>query len=199
MKRTSIFLTPELEARLDAEAARTGIKVSALIRRCIDSVIPPVESSPGELRSRIDRAGLLKVFVLDARSGRLLVEPGDGMDGMFEPLAQIWVPSNMVTFGETAESISGSLVNRRSTETPPDLRLNLMAAPPKKSDPADLLRMNVQSTDEPESASVAESSPAPIPTRCGICKELFPSKAAKKRHVRDAHSTSPTTGEVSKS
>ena len=165
----------DLIARLDAEAARSGVKPAELIRRCIDSVIPPVDPSHGELRSRIDRKGLLQVFVLDARSGRLLVEPGGGADGLFEPMAQIWVPLNLVTFGETADPIPASLL-RPPVTTPMDLKLNLMAV----------------GTDNPA------GSP-PVPSKCGICGEPFPSKAAKKRHARSAHSTPTGDPEATKS
>lgn len=195
MKRTTIWLPEDLADRLTVESARTGIKAAELIRRAVAAVTPPIRASAGELRKRIDRAGLLNVFVLDARDGQLLVEPGGGFEGLFESTVQIWVPANLVTFPETAESIPGPLLNRSILETPHGFRTNLMAAPPKKSDMADLLRTNIKAVDEPESVTVAESSPAPVPTKCGICGQPFPSKAAKKRHVRDAHSTPPTTGE----
>src|SRR6266478_1206242 len=94
MKRTSIFLPPDLIARLDAEAARTGIKVSALIRRCCDAMVPPVGVSAGELRKHIDRYGQVRVLVLDARDGRLLVEPEDTD-------VQIWVDANLVRFDQS--------------------------------------------------------------------------------------------------
>src|SRR6266849_7655430 len=212
MKRTTIWLPEDLADRLTVESARTGIKAAELIRRAVAAVTPPIRASAGELRKRIDRAGILNVFVLDARDGQLLVEPGGGFEGLFESTVQIWVPANLVTFPETAESIPGPLLNRSILETPPELRLNLIAAAPEKSHTADLPRMNVHPMPEEQKRVLLdraakeildfqgvearpESSPAPVPTRCGICKELFPSKAAKKRHVRDAHSTPPTTGE----
>jgi hypothetical protein len=187
MKRTTIFLPEDLIARLNAEAVRARVKPAELIRRALDAFVPPVETSAGELRKRIDRAGLLKVFVLDARSGRLLVEPGGGVDGMFEPLVQMWVPAHMVTFGEAADPTPAQLFRPPVPAAWEGLKTNLRAAPPKNIDlPEDMLRLNIKL------APAQESKPTeslPVPTTCGICGAPFPSKAAKKRHVRDVHTT----------
>jgi hypothetical protein len=189
MKRTTIWLPEDLADRLTVESARTGIKTAELIRRAVAAVTPPVRASAGELRKRIERLGFLNVRVLDARDGYLLVEPGDGGEGLFESavsIVQIWVPAHTVTFPETADPIPAALLARSIPKTPPDLRLNLMAAPRKKPDDmGDLMRTNL----------MIPAGSLPVPSKCGICGAPFPSKAAKKRHVRDAHSTPiPPTG-----
>ena len=144
MKRTTIFLTDELIARLDAQSARTGVKTAELIRRAIDAVTPPISAQPGELKKLIDRAGLLEVFILDARDGHLLVEPGDGGLGPFERTAMIWVEANLVRFKEpvvpqqsTGESVEQSLRLNKDAPTEFDLRTNIKADEPKERSPGD--------------------------------------------------------------
>ena len=124
MKRTSIFLPDDLIKRLEVESARTGAAVSALIRRAIDAVTPPIGLSPGELRKHIDRYGLLKVLILDAREGRLLVEPQDAD-------VQIWLDANLVTFPEAADAISHQLIPPTPKPAAWDgLRLNIAPRDP---------------------------------------------------------------------
>lgn len=41
MKQVKVFLTEEQHQRLQAEAERTGLKLSELLRRAIDQVFPP--------------------------------------------------------------------------------------------------------------------------------------------------------------
>jgi hypothetical protein len=153
MKRASFFLPDELRDRLAAESRRSGVPVAELVRRSLESTTPPITIGMGELRKFVDKQGFLTVFVLAARENKLLIEPGGGSDGLFEPLAQIWVPSKMVTFAETADPIPAPLLNRSISKTPPDLRLNMMATQPEKFDMADLLRTNVEAVDEPEEKS----------------------------------------------
>jgi hypothetical protein len=138
MKRTTIWLPDDLSARLAAQASRTGVKTAELIRRAVDAFTPPIGVSMGELRRRVDRTGLLKVIVLDARAGRLLVEPGGGFDGMFEPSVQMWVPADLVTFPQSASEfaipdVKGDQRPWRSWE---GLRLNKTAATKEPKEPA---------------------------------------------------------------
>src|SRR5216684_1660591 len=101
MKRTSFFLPDDLRVRLATESQRSGVPVAELVRRYLDAMAPPVMIGFGELRRYIDRQGLLKVFVLSAREGKLLVEPGEtGVEGLFKATAEIWVDANLVTFPE---------------------------------------------------------------------------------------------------
>jgi hypothetical protein len=192
MKRTTIFLPEEMIARLDAESERTSVKTAELIRRAINAALPPVGVSAGVLRNRLDRDGLLKVFVLGAREGRLLVEPGGGFDGMFEPLVQMWVPANLVTFPESAERDVDAFLASRPPQ-PEELRTMMAPAP-------EGFRTSLRIPPSPEALESFRTnkdivSGAPVPTTCGICHQPFPSKAAKRRHVRDAHSAPiPPTG-----
>jgi hypothetical protein len=136
MKRTSFFLPDDLRDRLAAESQRSGVPVAELVRRYLDAMTPPVTVGFGGLRRYVDRQGLLKVFVLSAREGKLLVEPGEtGFEGMVKPAAEIWVDASLVTFPETV----GPLLNRSIPETPPGLRLNQDAPldEPEQSTPGD--------------------------------------------------------------
>lgn len=99
MKRTSFFLPDDLRDRLAAESQRSGVPVAELVRRYLDAMTPPKTIGFGELRRYVDRQGLLKVFVLSAREGKLLVEPGEtGAEGLFKSTAEIWVDANLVRF-----------------------------------------------------------------------------------------------------
>lgn len=126
MKRTSFFLPEDIRNRLAVESRRSGVPVAELVRRSLDATTPPVTIGMGELRKFVDKQGLMTVFVLAARDGKFLVEPGAGFDGFFEPMAQIWVPANMVKF--SAEPVSAPLPNQIH-ETPEAFRLNKRAAP----------------------------------------------------------------------
>jgi len=121
----------------------------------------------GELRKRLDRVGNLKVFILSVREGECLVEPGEtGYEGLFKSTAQFWVPAYLVTLPESPEGLRTMMALRPDKTVADGFRTNLMMAPG-----------------------------APVPTTCGICHQPFPSKAAKRRHVRDAHSAPiPPTG-----
>jgi len=166
MKRASFFLPDDLRDRLAAESQRSGVPVAELVRRSLDATVPPITVGFGELRRFLDRQGFLKVLVLSAREGKLLVEPDN-----YEGRIQFWVDASLVSFPEPPKPIPAPLLSQPIRETPLDLRLNMQA--------------------DPELTS-------PKPTTCGICGEPFPSRAAKRRHVRDAHSAPPTTVLVSK-
>ena len=144
MKRASFFLPDDLRDRLAAESKRSGVPVAELVRRYLDAMTPPITIGFGDLRKYIDRDGFLKVRVLSARQGKLLVSPGDDFTH-----ADIWVDADYVQFPEIADSIPPLLLNRAIPETPPGLRMNMMIARPKKSDrPEDPLRTNIKA-DEP--------------------------------------------------
>ena len=96
MKRASFFLPDDLRDRLAAESQRTGIPVAELVRRSLEATTPPLTIGMGELRRYMDREGYLKVFVLSARDGKFLVEPGDG--DLFKPAVNIWVDASLVRF-----------------------------------------------------------------------------------------------------
>lgn len=120
MRRASFFLPDDLRDRLAAESQRSGVPVAELVRRYLDAMTPPVTIGMGERRKYVDRWGVLKVLVLSAREGKLLVEPGgDLFSGV-----QIWVDADLVRF-EGRPPMSPPAV------TPGDLRLNLAAAPDK--------------------------------------------------------------------
>jgi hypothetical protein len=127
MKRVSFFLPEDIRDRLAAESRRSGVPVAELVRRSLDATTPPVTIGMGELRKFVDKQGQMTVFVLAARDGKLLVEPGAGFDGLFEPMAQIWVPANMVKF-------PAPLPNQIH-ETPEAFRLNKAAAPTEPEEP----------------------------------------------------------------
>ncbi len=202
MKRASFFLPDDLRERLAAESRRSGVPVAELVRRYLDIMTPPITVGFGELRKYIDREGFLKVVALSAREGKLLVAPDYGFSNF-----ELWVDADWVTFPEPAEQVPAPLMKRSNPPgTHQELRLNMMAPAPEKSDTADLPRMNVHPMPEEQKRVLLdrtakeildywgvearpESSPAPVPTTCGICHQPFPSKAAKRRHVRDAHST----------
>lgn len=170
MAHLSIRIPDDLFNRLNAEVAKTkGSTPSAVIRRCLNAMLPPLGLSVGELAKSIDRDGLLQVRILDAREGQLLVEPGDGGEGIFESVVQIWVPSPTVTFPDvkTIQTIPAPLLTPLAT--PPELRLNLMA--------------------------IGLASPS----ICGICKQSFPTKAERKRHRRKEHPTPEEIAEDARS
>jgi len=66
-----------------------------MIRRRLDAQTPPLGKTMGELIKAVDKSGMLKVLVLHARDGQLLVEPEDG-----EGKIQIWVNANLVKIEE---------------------------------------------------------------------------------------------------
>ena len=126
MRRASFFLPDDLRDRLAAESQRSGVPVAELVRRYLDAVTPPVTIGMGERRKYVDRWGVLRVLVLSAREGKLLVEPGgDLFSGV-----QIWVDADLVRF-EGRPPMSPQAV------TPDDLRLNMAAAPDKSEDDAE--------------------------------------------------------------
>jgi len=136
MKRTTIWLPEDLANRLTVESARTGIKTAELIRRAVAAVTPPIRASAGELRKRIDREGRLKVFILDARDGKLLVEPGAGDVGFFESTVQIWVAADLVSFPDTAGlPVLGATTIPKPVSTPLDLKMNLSAKTDEPEEP----------------------------------------------------------------
>ena len=98
MRRASFFLPDDLRNRLAVESHRSGVPVAELVRRYLDAMTPPVTMGMGELRKYVDRQGLLKVLVLSARDGKLLVEPDDNKWQI-----QIWVDSNLVSFAEESQ------------------------------------------------------------------------------------------------
>jgi hypothetical protein len=122
MKRTSFFLPDDLRDRLAAESQRSGVPVAELVRRYLDAMTPPITIGFGGLRKYVDRQGSLKVLVLSAREGKLLVEPG----GDFFNNVQIWVDANLVRFEDqpVVPQVAGE-----STEQ--SLRLNIKADEPK--------------------------------------------------------------------
>jgi len=99
LKRTTVWLPEDLRQRLAAEAERSRTSVAELVRRYLEVMTPPL-GMMGELQKHIDKNGLLRVFVLNAREGQLLVEPGDGSEGLFKAMAQLWVDASLVTFPE---------------------------------------------------------------------------------------------------
>jgi hypothetical protein len=131
MRRASFFLPDDLRDRLAAESQRSGVPVATLVRRYLDAMTPPVTIGFGELRKYLDRQGFLKVFVLSAREGKLLVEPGEtGLEGLSQPVASIWVDASLVRFED--EPVASQMLGRESAER--SLRTNMMAAPTKKSE-----------------------------------------------------------------
>ncbi|SRR6266446_4021305 len=136
MKRTSFFLPDDLRDRLAAESKRSGVPVAELVRRYLDAMTPPVTIGFGGLRRYVDRQGFMRVFVLSAREGKLLVEPGEtGLEGLFKPTAEIWVDADLVRFEETQPALF---------------------VPPKPNPLADMLKLNIKATpekDEPEEKS----------------------------------------------
>jgi hypothetical protein len=199
MAHLSIRIPDADLAWLKAEAARQDKDVSTVLRelihRAYDVTTSPLTASAGELAKRVDREGLLRVLVLGARKGQLLVEPdGAGFDNIL-----LWVDADLVTFPETKDQILAMPQPPVSESSWQSLRLNMMTAPPKKFDPpGDLLRTNLKISDEPEARPQPTGS-APVPSICGVCKQPFPSKAAKRRHYKDAHSASSPDGPVSNS
>jgi hypothetical protein len=139
MKRTSLFLPEDLMARLAAESTRTGTAVAELMRRAVDAATPPIGIAMGELRKVVDQTGFLRVFVLDARDGQLLVEPDDNK---LQGQIQIWVDANLVRFG--ADSIVAS-------HMPPEI-LKAMPSYPTESATTELLdiRANIKMPPEEE-------------------------------------------------
>jgi hypothetical protein len=128
MKRASFFLPDDLRDRLAAESRRSGVPVAELVRRYLDAMAPPLTIGFGELRKYLDRQGLLKVFVLSARAGKLLVEPGEtGVVGLFEPMASIWVDARLVQFEDqpAVPQVAGESAEQ-------SLRLNIKADEPDK-------------------------------------------------------------------
>jgi len=120
MKRASFFLPDDLRDRLAVESQRSGVPVATLVRRYLDAMTPPITIGMGELRRYVDQQGFLKVLVLSAREGKLLVEPGgDLFSGV-----QIWVDANLVRFDEP---VVPQMPGRESAEQ--SLRLNKAAAP----------------------------------------------------------------------
>ena len=103
MKRASFFLPDDLRDRLAAESKRSGVPVAELVRRYLDAMTPPLVIGMGELRKFVDRQGYLPVFVLAAREDKLLIEPGGGSNGLFEPVASIWVAADLVRFAAPDE------------------------------------------------------------------------------------------------
>jgi hypothetical protein len=102
MKRTTVWLPDDLRDRLHAESDHSGVPVAELIRRRLDAQTPPLGITMGELVKVVDKTGMLKVLVLDAREGQLLVEPDD-----YEGKIQIWVANNLVTFPEESTASTG--------------------------------------------------------------------------------------------
>jgi hypothetical protein len=100
VKRTSLFLPEELIARLRAESDRSGVTVAELVRRACDAVVPPADVRLGDLKPLVDKVGFLEVLVLNAREGKLQVEPNDPTK--LEGVA-FWVPSHLVSFGDKGE------------------------------------------------------------------------------------------------
>ncbi len=134
MKRTSFFLPDDLRDRLAAESRRSGVPVAELVRRYLDAMTPPVTIGFGGLRKYVDRQGVLKVFVLSARESKLLVEPGEtGAEGLFEPVASIWVDANLVRFDE-----------------PQPVHPPLFQREPKPDPLADGLKLNLKISDQPK-------------------------------------------------
>lgn len=134
MKRASFFLPDDLRDRLAAESQRSGVPVAELVRRSLDATVPPITVGMGGLRKFVDKQGQMTVFVLAAREDKLLIEPGAGFDGLFEPMAQIWVPAKLVTFPEM-DPIPAPLLNEPIRKTPESLRLNKMLAPTEPGEP----------------------------------------------------------------
>src|SRR5712692_5943700 len=86
---------------LKAEAARQDKDVSSVLRdlihRTYDLTTSPLTADAGDLTKRVDREGLLRILVLGARKGQLLVEPdGAGFNNIL-----LWVDADLVTFPET--------------------------------------------------------------------------------------------------
>jgi hypothetical protein len=98
MKRASFFLPDDLRDRLATESQRSGVPVAELVRRYLNAMAPPITLGFGELRKYLDRDGFLKVRVLSAREGKLLVSPGDDFTQ-----ADIWVDAEYVQFPEIAD------------------------------------------------------------------------------------------------
>ncbi|MGC2828483.1 MAG: hypothetical protein WB994_02495 [Candidatus Acidiferrum sp.] len=174
MAHLSIRIPDADLAWLKAEAARQGRDVSFILRelihRAYDVTTSPLTADAGELAKSLDKVALLRVLVLGARRGQFLVEPdGKGFDNI-----QLWIDADLITFPDvkTVEPIPAPLLSPPIRETPLDLRLNIMA----------------YSTETPESGLNPAGS-LPVPSKCGICGERFPSKAAKKRHVKKDHPT----------
>ena len=85
----------------------------------------------GELRKVVDRTGFLRVLVLDARDGQLLVEPDDN-----KLQIQIWVDANLVQF-EGLQSATPMQVDPANLDAPqpeelPPLVLRLNVKTPEK-------------------------------------------------------------------
>jgi hypothetical protein len=129
MKRTTVWLPEDLRARLEAESRRSGVPAAELIRRAVDAVTPPLGITMGELVKAVDREALLKVLVLDARDGKLLVEPMTD-DAWFKNTVRIWVDGALVRIEESGSTL---FQNRPpAAETWKSLRLNKDA--PKSED-----------------------------------------------------------------
>jgi hypothetical protein len=126
MKRASFFLPDDLRDRLAAESQRSGVPVAELVRRSLEATTPPLTIGMGELRRYMDREGHLKVFVLSARDGKFLVEPGDG--DLFKPAVNIWVDAGLVRF-EDQPVISQAPVVESAERS---LRLNKDIEPEKE-------------------------------------------------------------------
>jgi hypothetical protein len=179
MAHLSIRIPDADLAFLKAEAARQGRDVSFILRdlihRAYDVTTSPLTADAGELVKKVDREGLLRVLILGARKGQLLVEPdGAGFENIL-----LWVDADLVTIPD-AKQIPAPLPRPSVSFAAEGFRTNLMTA-------------EAPGSQEPASASL------PVPSKCGICGEPFPSKAAKKRHVRDAHSAQIPRSESSKS
>jgi hypothetical protein len=91
MRRASFFLPADLRDRLAAESQRSGVPIAELVRRYLEATVPPVAIGFGKLRRFVDRDGLLKVRVLSAREGKLLVNPGDDFNNV-----ELWVDADLV-------------------------------------------------------------------------------------------------------
>ncbi|MBX3194011.1 MAG: ribbon-helix-helix protein, CopG family [Microbacteriaceae bacterium] len=83
MQRTQISLTAEERRLLDAEAARTGRSISALIRQAVSVVYGPVRDADADLEAIDSALGAWTERTLDGesyveslRSGRRLGDSG---------------------------------------------------------------------------------------------------------------------------
>src|SRR5690349_18316509 len=103
MAHLSIRLPDADLAFLKAEAARQGRDVSFILRdlihRAYDVTTSPLTADAGELVKKVDREGLLRVLILGARKGQLLVEPdGAGFENIL-----LWVDADLVTIPDAKQ------------------------------------------------------------------------------------------------
>lgn len=122
MRRASFFLPADLRDRLAAESQRSGVPIAELVRRYLEAMVPPVAIGFGKLRRFVDRDGLLKVRVLSAREGKLLVNPGDDFSNV-----ELWVDADLVRFEDLP--VGSQMSGEESPEQ--SLRLNMKAEDPK--------------------------------------------------------------------